>query len=136
LIRSTSAPPSTAATAVLRRGPRTVAGRWWAMPLLLPLSNALPGREGGPLLGGKMVVRRVDEEEASLRAGGTEKRARSWASVSRMSVVMSWGWRRALVKILGPGKLGGVLLELGASEGCWGNVLEVCDCLGTGLDLF
>ena len=37
---------------------------------------------------------------------GTEKRARSWASVSRMRDVMSWLERRALVKILGGGKLG------------------------------
>lgn len=37
--------------------------------------------------------------------GGTEKRARSWASVSRIKEVMSWLERRALVKILGGGKL-------------------------------
>ena len=37
--------------------------------------------------------------------GGTEKRARSWASVSRMREVMSGLERRALVKILGGGKL-------------------------------
>lgn len=37
--------------------------------------------------------------------GGTEKRARSWASVSRIKDVMSWLERRALVKILGGGKL-------------------------------
>lgn len=37
--------------------------------------------------------------------GGTEKRARSCASVSRISVVMSGLVRRALVKILGGGKL-------------------------------
>lgn len=37
--------------------------------------------------------------------GGTEKRARSWDSVSRIRLVMSWLARRALVKILGGGKL-------------------------------
>ena len=37
--------------------------------------------------------------------GGTEKRARSWGSVSRIRVVMSRVERRALVKILGGGKL-------------------------------
>lgn len=37
--------------------------------------------------------------------GGTEKRARSWASVSRIREVMSGLERRALVKILGGGKL-------------------------------
>lgn len=37
--------------------------------------------------------------------GGTEKRARSCASVSRMSDVMSWLERRALVNILGGGNL-------------------------------
>lgn len=37
--------------------------------------------------------------------GGTEKRARSWDSVSRMREVMSWVERRALVKIFGGGKL-------------------------------
>jgi hypothetical protein len=40
--------------------------------------------------------------------GGTEKRARSWGSVSRISKVMSCVERRALVKIFGGGKLGGV----------------------------
>lgn len=39
--------------------------------------------------------------------GGTEKRARSWGSVSRISDVMSGVERSALVKILGGGKLGG-----------------------------
>ena len=38
--------------------------------------------------------------------GGTENRARSWVSVSRMREVMSWLARRAVVKILGGGKLG------------------------------
>jgi hypothetical protein len=37
--------------------------------------------------------------------GGTEKRARSCGSVSRMRDVMSWFERRALVKILGGGNL-------------------------------
>lgn len=37
--------------------------------------------------------------------GGTEKSARSWDSVSRMREVMSWLLSRALVKILGGGKL-------------------------------
>lgn len=37
--------------------------------------------------------------------GGTEKRARSWGSVSRMRDVMSWFERRALVKIFGGGNL-------------------------------
>ena len=38
--------------------------------------------------------------------GGTEKRARSCASVSRIREVISGLERRALVKILGGGKLG------------------------------
>jgi hypothetical protein len=38
--------------------------------------------------------------------GGTEKRARSCSSVSRIREVMSGVERRALVKILGGGKLG------------------------------
>lgn len=38
---------------------------------------------------------------------GTEKRVRSWASVSRMREVMSGLERRALVKIFGGGKLEG-----------------------------
>lgn len=37
--------------------------------------------------------------------GGTEKRARSWVSVSRIREVMSGVERRALVKIFGGGKL-------------------------------
>lgn len=37
--------------------------------------------------------------------GGTEKRARSWVSVSRIREVISWLERRALVNILGGGKL-------------------------------
>jgi hypothetical protein len=37
--------------------------------------------------------------------GGTEKRARSWGSVSRMRDVISWLERRALVKIFGRGNL-------------------------------
>lgn len=37
--------------------------------------------------------------------GGTEKRARSCASVSRMRDVMSWFARRELAKIFGAGKL-------------------------------
>lgn len=37
--------------------------------------------------------------------GGTENRARSWGSVSRMSEVMSGVESKALVKILGGGKL-------------------------------
>ena len=43
--------------------------------------------------------------EAGGGGGGTEKRARSWGSVSRSSEVMSWFERRAFVKILGGGKL-------------------------------
>lgn len=42
--------------------------------------------------------------------GGTEKRARSCGSVSRIRLVMSGAERRALVKIWGGGKLGGVSL--------------------------
>lgn len=49
--------------------------------------------------------------------GGTEKRARSWGSVSRIRVVMSGVERRALVKILGGGKLGGVSWFWGGVEG-------------------
>lgn len=43
--------------------------------------------------------------------GGTEKRARSWGSVSRIREVMSEAERRALVKILGGGNLGGDVLD-------------------------
>lgn len=44
--------------------------------------------------------------EAGGAGGGTEKRARSWGSVSRRREVMSWFARRAFEKILGGGKLG------------------------------
>lgn len=45
------------------------------------------------------------EEEGGGGGAGTEKRARSWDSVSRMSDVMSWFDNRAFVKIFGGGKL-------------------------------
>lgn len=38
--------------------------------------------------------------------GSIEKRARSWCSVSRISVVSSWSPRIAFVKIFGDGNLG------------------------------
>lgn len=62
----------------------------------------------------KTVCRREDafgavSEGVGLLGGGagagTEKRARSWDSVSRIKAVMSWFERRAFVKILGGGKL-------------------------------
>src|SRR5690348_11233217 len=93
-------PPSTAATAVLRR-----AG---------PLREELGG---GPVVTSppatlKTVCRREEGFSGSgfwLVAGGggggTEKRARSWASVSRISKVISWLERSAFVKILGGGNL-------------------------------
>lgn len=57
-----------------------------------------------------MVLRLLAELEGSAclgaaGGGGTEKRARSWASVSRIRVVMSWFCSSALVKILGGAKL-------------------------------
>lgn len=93
--------PSTAATAVLRRG--------------LPAARDV----GGPVVTSpavtlKTVWRREDlvasEDGGGCWAeggggGGTEKRARSCASVSRIREVMSWFERRAFVKILGGGKL-------------------------------
>lgn len=44
------------------------------------------------------------EAEGAACGGGTEKRARSCGSVSRIREVMSGVERRALVKILGGGK--------------------------------
>lgn len=55
------------------------------------------------------------EEGEGRAGGGTEKRARSWVSVSRMREVMSWFERRALVKILGGGKLGFVNFLIGST---------------------
>ena len=52
------------------------------------------------------TVRRRDWSGAGVvEGGGTEKSARSCASVSRISEVMSELLRSALVKILGGGKL-------------------------------
>lgn len=63
--------------------------------------------------------------------GGTEKRARSWVSVSRMREVMSWLERRALVKILGGGKLQCRLASL-VGEGRERDAARTggCLCLG------
>jgi len=66
-----------------------------------------------PLATLKTVCRREDCEGAGCGVeavgtgwgGGTEKRARSWGSVSRIREVISAVERRALVKILGGGKL-------------------------------
>lgn len=52
-------------------------------------------------------------EESRGGGGGTEKRARSCGSVSRIKAVMSWDARRALVKILGGGNLGVVVNAAG-----------------------
>lgn len=62
-------------------------------------------REEG--LGGSGFCRAVVVVGAGAGGGGagTEKSARSWASVSRIREVMSGLERRALVKILGGGKL-------------------------------
>jgi hypothetical protein len=49
--------------------------------------------------------------EAVGGGGGTENRARSWDSVSRMREVMSSPPRRAFVKILEGGKLCGTTLS-------------------------
>lgn len=64
----------------------------------------------GPPLGLKMVLRRLVDVGGSAcfgaaGGGGTEKRARSCASVSRIKLVISWFWRSALVNILGGAKL-------------------------------
>jgi hypothetical protein len=66
----------------------------------------------GPPLGLKMVLRRLLEVGGSAcfgaaGGGGTEKRARSCASVSRIRLVMSWFCSSALVNILGGAKLDG-----------------------------
>lgn len=75
----------------------------------------------------KTVLRRSESECED--GGGTEKRARSWGSVSRIREVMSGVERRALVKILGGGKLVGLLiwvgdwrLELDGKRGGYGSV--------------
>lgn len=102
LILSTSSLPRIAATAVFRLGARTA---FAPPPIVLPLPA---------LLGSKTVFRLLDADSCALGAGGgggTEKRARSCDSVSRMRAVMSWGCSSALVKILGGGKLGVVLAE-------------------------
>lgn len=60
----------------------------------------------------KTVLRRVvpDVDESGEvwvvdGGGGTEKRARSWDSVSRIRAVISWLDRSAFVKIFGGGNL-------------------------------
>lgn len=62
--------------------------------------------------------------------GGTENRARSWVSVSRISEVMSWLDSRALVKILGGGNLysGCVSDRLVHYPGVW-NLRKAIDAL-------
>jgi hypothetical protein len=81
--------------------------------------DAAPRVVGGPVVTSpdvtlKTVLRRegflvsspeAAEVEDGVGGAGTEKRARSWASVSRIREVMSWLERRAVVKILGGGKL-------------------------------
>lgn len=67
----------------------------------------------GPPLGLKMVLRRLVDVGGSAcfgaaGGGGTEKRARSCASVSRIKLVISWFCRSALVNILGGAKLDAV----------------------------
>lgn len=76
------------------------------------------------------------EEVVGSGGGGTEKRARSWASVSRMSVVISGVERRALVKILGGGKLSGVSCVVWGCGGRERGVRESRNCVGRELDLF
>lgn len=56
----------------------------------------------------------MDDEGAGC-GGGTEKRARSWGSVSRIRDVISGVERRAFVNIFGGGNLGGV------RRGIWGE---------------
>lgn len=82
--------PSTAATAVFRLGARPLG----------PDAGAT-----SPEVTLKTVWRREDFLGSGAiwvgggGGGGTEKSARSWGSVSRISVVISWLERRALVKI-------------------------------------
>lgn len=106
-MRSTSSEPRMAATAVLRRGARTALA---PPPPILPLPLVLAL---------KTVLRRLwlllevkgegsGWEAAGLGGGGTEKRARSCDSVSRIRVVISCWWSRAFVNILGGGKLRGL----------------------------
>ena len=85
-MRSTISPPSTAATAVFLLGALAGAGVW------LP-PNAVCRRVEGSLAPGVGG------------GGGIVKSARSCTSVSRMSAVISCGWIRALVNILGCGNL-------------------------------
>jgi hypothetical protein len=130
-MRSARPPPSTAATAAFLRGapPR-------APPPPPPAAAAAPPTPPAarnPAVAGPTVVRLREDgaEGAAAAARVTVKSARSWASVSRMRAVMSCGWRRAFVKILGGGKLP-VLVGQPWREG---GGLEVGDCLGAGGDL-
>jgi hypothetical protein len=98
LTSSCKSRPKTAATAVLRLG---------ALDPAVPVVTS-------PLATLKTVCRRELEVEGYGAeavgcgcGGGTEKRARSCGSVSRIREVISGVDRRALVKILGGGKLRG-----------------------------
>lgn len=96
----------------------------------------------GPALGLKMVLRLLEDVGGSAclgaaGGGGTEKRARSWASVSRIRLVMSWFCSSALVNILGGAKLDAVqkgmhggsgtvgILQLGNGRGAERDLLEM-----------
>jgi hypothetical protein len=102
---------------------------------------------GGPVVTSppatlKTVCRRADGFGASAflwcvavgGGGGTEKRARSWASVSRIREVMSGLESRALVKIFGGGKLHADLVHFVYFEICaLREVVELtegCQCPG------
>jgi hypothetical protein len=94
LISSSISPPKTLATAdgclLLRTEARRLA------------NDSVSGSAG------KMVFRRVARRGGGLRGfadGSIEKRARSCASVSLISAVMSGAFSKALVKILGGGNL-------------------------------
>lgn len=103
-ILSTRSLPSTAATAVFLRGARTA----FAPPpdMLAPPPFAL-----------NTVFRLFADANGSAclvgGGGGTENRARSWSSVSRIKLVISWFCSSELVNCFGGAKLV-VLVEINA----------------------
>jgi hypothetical protein len=54
---------------------------------------------------GSPLYRLFRDRDSAGVSGARVKSARSWASVSRIKVVISWGSRRALANILGGGNL-------------------------------
>lgn len=83
-----------------------------------------------PPAGLKMVLRRLVDADGSAclggaGGGGTEKRARSCSSVSRIRLVISWFWRRAFVKIFGGANLACCQTRVGREEAV--NARQLCN---------